>query len=228
MPDEQLHLAPVPHPRRVSQVQQRHCEPDAHRQLKRRSRRHQRRCRRPQRADFKWLRFFEHGILPTQRPFYCNVNGCPLYSGFDGESLCTKEVQEKTYAVYSNQKYTTSSFGTGNPNKTNTMRDIDTLIWSMSVIYPDIEVVNASSSLWPDVRLQATECALYYCVKDVSSSMEGNQLLENITEATDAVGDPESWQRGSSKSSLGPEYVPPPDEVNSLEFNPRYSTAFYS
>lgn len=158
--------------------------------------------------------------------FMANVNGCPLYS--DHRSLCTKEVQEKTDAVYSDQKYTITSFGTGNPNKTNTMRDIDTLIWSMSVISPNVEVVNASISMWPDVRLQATECALYYCVKDVSSSMAGNQLLENITEATDAVRDPESWRRGPDDSSFGPEYVPPPDEVNSLEFNPRYSTAGYS
>ncbi|KFY93393.1 hypothetical protein V500_03723 [Pseudogymnoascus sp. VKM F-4518 (FW-2643)] len=160
--------------------------------------------------------------------FIANVNGCPLYSGYDGNSLCTKEVQEKTNAVYSEEKYSITSFGTGNPNKINTMRDIDTLIWSMSVISPDVEAVNASTSLWPDVRLQATECALYYCVKDVSSSMAGNQLLENITEATDAVRTPDSWHRGPEDSSLGPEYVPPPDEVNSLEFNPRYSAAGYS
>lgn len=158
--------------------------------------------------------------------FIANVNGCPLYS--DDRSLCTKEVQDETNAAYSNQKYTITSFGTGNPNKTNTMKDIDTLIWSMSVIYPDVKVVSASSSMWPDVRLEATECALYYCVKDVSSSMAGNQLLENITEATDAVRTPDSWHRGPNDPSLGPEYVPPPDEVNSLEFNPRYSAAGYS
>ncbi|OBT70759.1 hypothetical protein VF21_10279 [Pseudogymnoascus sp. 05NY08] len=68
------------------------------------------------------------------------------------------------------------------------------------------------------------ECPIYYCVKDVSSSMDGNQLLENITKATDAIKTPESWQRGPSDPSLGLGYFPPSDELNSLEFNPRVSS----
>ncbi|OBT81372.1 hypothetical protein VE02_10100 [Pseudogymnoascus sp. 03VT05] len=136
--------------------------------------------------------------------FIANVNGCPLYKGIDSKSVCTNETQGPNnivYGVYDDQKNTMTSFGTGNPNKTNTMRDIDTLIWSMSVIYPDVEVANASSSMWPDVRQQAMECPIYYCVKD---------------------------QRDPSDPSLGLGYVPPSDELNSLEFNPRYSTAGYS
>ncbi|OBT70761.1 hypothetical protein VF21_10278 [Pseudogymnoascus sp. 05NY08] len=82
--------------------------------------------------------------------FIANVNRCPLYKGIDSKSVCTNETQGPNnivYGVSDDQKYTMTSFGTGNPNKTNTMRDIDTLIWSMSVIYPDVEVANASSSM---------------------------------------------------------------------------------
>lgn len=60
--------------------------------------------------------------------------------------------------------------------------------------------------MWPDVPLQATECALYYCVKAVDSRMAGNQLLENITEF--------SSKRVRASSDA------PQDTADSLEFNP--------
>lgn len=76
-----------------------------------------------------------------------------------------------TYDIYADDKYTMTSFGAGNSSKTVTM-NVDTLVWSTSFIYPDVDAVTAASSpvgdksphplMWPDVPLQATECALYY------------------------------------------------------------------
>lgn len=91
-----------------------------------------------------------------------------------------------------------SSFGTGDPNKTNSMLDINTLIWSMSIIHLDIAKINNSTkreevTKWPERPLLATECAVYYCVKTIDSTMEGNIIRENVNEATDAVRDPNSF-----------------------------------
>ncbi|OBT83439.1 hypothetical protein VE02_07869 [Pseudogymnoascus sp. 03VT05] len=125
-------------------------------------------------------------------------------------------------------RYTMTSFGTWNKSKTLTMKDVDTLIWSTSFIHPDVDAVNAVSwpvgadgtrlplplgdllpnlPIWPEVPLQATECGLYYCVKAVNSSVEGNQLHENITEFSSkrdpASGDPSS---PASFPDTGPDY----------------------
>jgi hypothetical protein len=151
--------------------------------------------------------------------FIANGNGCSL---FDHSTACSPKLEGMGDSIAALRTYTATSFGTGNPNKTNTMTDIDTLIWSMSVIYPDVKRLNRSS-LWPDVPLQAMECAIYYCVKNVTSSMEGNRLSESITEVN-SVRDPDSWQRFDSED-VPP---PPPEEADSLEFNPRYPEARYS
>ncbi|KAJ4247514.1 hypothetical protein NW762_013191 [Fusarium torreyae] len=166
--------------------------------------------------------------------FIANKDGCPTYS--DMFAGCDNEQSSSTN---SEARYVMTSFGTGNPNKTNSMKDIDTLIWSMSVIYPDVDWVNKTSPnymededsdsiKWPDVPLHAMECAVHYCVKTIDSTVEGNQLAENITEATDAIRDPESWQRGSERDNDLSENIPPDDEVDSLEFDSRYSTVGYS
>jgi hypothetical protein len=132
--------------------------------------------------------------------FIANGNGCSL---FNDSSACSAKLEGMGDSSTTLRTYTTTSFGTGNPNKTNTMTDIDTLIWSMSVIYPDVKRLNRSS-LWPDVPLQAMECAIYYCVKNVTSSMEGNRLSESITEVN-SVRDPDSWQRLVLKQHCNPE-----------------------
>lgn len=166
--------------------------------------------------------------------FIANIDGCPPYSG-----SFAKCDNEQPLAIYSDEKYVTTSFGTGNPNKTNTMKDIDTLIWSMSVIYPDVDWVNKTSPnnmgkedsdsiKWPNIPLHAMECAVHYCVKTIDSAVEGNQLNENITEATDALRDPNSWRRVFERENNLSENIPPDDEADSLEFDSRYSTAGYS
>ncbi|KAJ4172712.1 hypothetical protein NW754_002915 [Fusarium falciforme] len=124
--------------------------------------------------------------------FITNVDGCPLH-----DYLWNRCVNEQSLGIYSDKRYALTSFGTGNPNKTNSMKDIDTLIWSMSFIYPDVKYLNYSSVdttsdgdldkglYWPNIPMKAEECSLYYCIKMVDSEVQGNQLFENITEADD-------------------------------------------
>lgn len=169
--------------------------------------------------------------------FIANIDGCPTYNGPYAD--CENE---QPLGIYSDNKYSITSFGTGKPNKTVTMKDIETLLWSMSIIYPDIEALNKSAftpgksnrssketlKLWPDIPMKATECALYYCVKNVDSSIEENILIENITEASGARRRPDSWERGHELKGALPDSIIPPDQISSLEFNKNWSAVSYS
>ncbi|KAK2811932.1 hypothetical protein FQN50_001639 [Emmonsiellopsis sp. PD_5] len=130
-------------------------------------------------------------VLPNGH-FLVNINGCPVA---DTRPVCP-------HRGLSPPSLRMTSFGTGDPNKTNSMQDIDTLIWSMSVIHLDLAKIGNSSRpeylyKWPDIPIRATECAIYYCVKTIKSKVEGNVIHEEVTEATDAKRDPNSWQLSS-------------------------------
>ncbi|KXH25926.1 hypothetical protein CSAL01_04480 [Colletotrichum salicis] len=172
-------------------------------------------------------------VLPNGH-FIANIDGCPPYNGRYAD--CENE---QPLGVYSDDKYTTTSYGTGIPSKTNSMKDIDTLLWSMSIIHPDMEALNKSSGftpgesergstaglkLWPDIPMQATECALYYCVKRIDSAVEGNQIKENVSEALDFRRDPDSWIRSPEYEDGQPENVISKEANGTLEFD-RYWSA---
>ncbi|KAG7067948.1 Carboxylic ester hydrolase [Colletotrichum scovillei] len=153
-------------------------------------------------------------VLPNGH-FIANIDGCPPYNGRYAE--CENK---QPLGVYSNDKYTTTSFGTGIPSKTNSMKDVDTLLWSMSIIHPDMEALNKSSGFTP-------ECALYYCVKRIDSAVEGNQVQENVTEALDSRRDPDSWKRSSEYEDGQPENVISKEANGTLEFD-KYWSAVYN
>lgn len=133
-----------------------------------------------------------------------------------------------------------TSFGTGNPNKTNSMGDIDTLIWSSSVIHvnqpeqdrlqeewedstEDWGARGENSWLnWPEAPMSATECALYYCVKAIKSTFEGNVIREEAHEIT-AARVPGSFNIDNDFDGYPPESTPDEDMRDSLEFHPQYS-----
>lgn len=68
------------------------------------------------------------------------------------------------------------SFGTGDPAKTNRMQEINTLIWSMSIIYFEAKRTDYTRFAWPDMPLRAKECALYYCIKTIESKVDDNVI----------------------------------------------------
>ena len=116
-----------------------------------------------------------------------------------------------------------TSFGTGNPNKTNTMQDIDTLIWSLSFIHMDEKPIPGDVD-WP-APLRATECALYYCGKTINATVDGNKIVENVTEDDAVKRVSGSWLPVNSTDleRFSPENIPPDDEFESLEFHKLYS-----
>ncbi|KAF7190465.1 hypothetical protein HII31_08179 [Pseudocercospora fuligena] len=84
-----------------------------------------------------------------------------------------------------------TTFGTGNPAKTASMREIDTLIWSMSMI----RVANQDAEKnWPSAAPLANECALYYCVKQYNTTVTNGTINQMSTIRADATRSKTSWQ----------------------------------
>lgn len=151
--------------------------------------------------------------------FLMNINGCEVaVSG-------TCQYISPPIGHGAPEKLSLSSFGTGDPEKTNSMQDTNTLIWSMSMIHIDMEkITNSSKSVyeygWPDIPLRAIECAIYYCVKSINLTVDGNVIHENVTEATDAVRDPSSFKFNPNLlDHVAPENIPPVNKLAPLEYN---------
>ena len=81
--------------------------------------------------------------------------------------------------------------GTSHPEKTIAMQDVDALIWSQSVVKVEPP---KEGQLWPDIPVHATECALYYCVKEYTSEVKNGTLIETSAECTDEKRNPKSWE----------------------------------
>lgn len=143
--------------------------------------------------------------------FLPNLDGCFQYIEDSEDPLCPGSISQNGVS-----KLQMTSYGTGNPNNTNSMHDIDTLIWSMSIIQleefqsgsPRKEIAITSENgtvvqtrfeepwdYWPKVPVRATECALYYCVKSLEPRVEGNVVSEAAIEVKGAKRDPRSWRR---------------------------------
>ena len=184
--------------------------------------------------------------------YIANLNGC---GAADTSLSYGCDYGSPRIGVMTSWGYKMTSFGTGNPNKTNSMQDIDTLIWSTSVIATSAKYISANEDsitssnfygqydwgalgddyenqarnpkqFWPTSPVTAVECALYYCVKAISSSVDGNVIHEKTREVTEAVRDPESWVPAltPTKEYYAPENIPDDNEtMHSLEYNDRYS-----
>ena len=134
--------------------------------------------------------------------------------------------------VYSNpdvfidtDAFTMTSFGTGDPNKTVTNQDIDTLIWSMSVVHLDVEKVadlvasRNGTNRWP-VPVRATECAVYYCVKNIDAEVKGNKITENAAVTAGAKHGADSWKPlwQNLPEYYQPQNIPPADNLTASSF----------
>jgi len=88
-----------------------------------------------------------------------------------------------------------TAFGTANASQTNTMQDLDTLIWATSFIKSGRANPNdTTGARWPDLPLSAVECALFYCVNTYESAVVDGVLAENATRVESAARNPLSWQ----------------------------------
>lgn len=87
-----------------------------------------------------------------------------------------------------------TSYGTANASQTNSLRDIDTLIWSMSIIRVKPDIPSTKVLRWPDIPVEAVECGLYYCVNEYTSQVVNSTLHETVKEKTQVRRNPASWR----------------------------------
>jgi hypothetical protein len=176
--------------------------------------------------DIDWGWYPEDGrisafSLPNGH-FMANVDGgdpvtrCPT-------SLCTS--------------FLATSFGTDNPTKTMSMRDIDTLIWSMSLVYLDLKAYNGSNpsheggynnKIWPNIPIVASESALYYCVKNVTAKVVANKLEEEVTEVVGVRRTNDSWDAAFLGRQDHQQIRAPPDEIHALAFRNDTAVGLYN
>jgi hypothetical protein len=86
-----------------------------------------------------------------------------------------------------------TTYGTGNASATNSMGDIDTLIWAAGIIKTGPDVANVSAA-WPHMPVSATECALYYCVNKYETHVRNGSLAESVAVVAGARRKADSWQ----------------------------------
>src|SRR3569833_3071114 len=86
-----------------------------------------------------------------------------------------------------------TTFGTANASETNSMLDLDTQIWSMSVL-KTVPLDADGKTRWPDLPVTATECALFYCVKEYQTAVHSGVLREAATQSASAARNHFSWQ----------------------------------
>lgn len=84
-----------------------------------------------------------------------------------------------------------TALGTPNAAETISAHDLDTIIWSMSMIRvgPDGPTV-----AWPDLPLTAMECTLFYCVNSYQFEVSNGTLTVASEQITDARRAEDSWK----------------------------------
>jgi hypothetical protein len=95
-----------------------------------------------------------------------------------------------------------ATLGTANASQTTSPPELDTLIWSMSMIRADSNNSNDSAS-WPHVPLSAMECTLYYCVKSYKILVSDGILREVVSkQVTNITRARDSWEVEEGYASL--------------------------
>ncbi|KAH7308095.1 hypothetical protein B0I35DRAFT_483377 [Stachybotrys elegans] len=134
----------------------------------------------------------------------------------NGHFIANHDSTKLYHTGYFWPSYIATSFGTGNPNKT---------VYNVSRPSDEAEDPEAS---WPNVSMKASECALYYCIQNITSRVDNFRLHEEVSELVGVTRSPDSWDSGlDGNDDLPPEYHAPPDEARALEFHELWSVADY-
>ncbi|KAI9167933.1 hypothetical protein HJFPF1_04074 [Paramyrothecium foliicola] len=109
---------------------------------------------------------------------------------------------DNDYGVGDNMVYMTTS-GTADPERSVAMGHIDTLIWSQSMIRALADPFASTGPKWPNFEMQASECALYYCVKNYSVDVRNGTISQDSTSVQNVKRNPDSWQPTGSNRNEG-------------------------
>lgn len=116
-----------------------------------------------------------------------------------------------------------TSYGTSNPANSTSFKNLDTMIWSFSVLRHR-DMTAAWSAEEPP---EAVECALYYCVNNYNSKVVDSRNQQNVSEVADARRLPGSWNWSDPSHVL--QVARPKDPLlsaaraQSIEFDPMFS-----
>lgn len=72
-----------------------------------------------------------------------------------------------------------TTLGTDDPTMTNSLKDMDTLIWSTSLLKIQRPRNKDNTTVWPNFPLEALECGLYYCVNRYHPTVDEGSLVES-------------------------------------------------
>ncbi|CAH0002586.1 unnamed protein product [Clonostachys byssicola] len=114
---------------------------------------------------------------------------------------------------------TMTTLGTSNASKTITTKDMDTLIWSQSIIKVDNKSAT-TDLIWPQWDVHATECALYYCVKNYSFQVRNGTLTESSKIMDEYRPNKSSWQPTTTGDSSSQSSPLPENFRTSLAYHP--------
>ena len=81
-----------------------------------------------------------------------------------------------------------TGFGTSNGSQSISFGSKDTLIWSMTMIR-----ISNPNAYWQNVSVTATECGLWYCVKNYNSTVKDGNLIE-LSSPAPSTRLHDSWQ----------------------------------
>lgn len=110
-----------------------------------------------------------------------------------------------------------TTFGTENATETASMQDLDTLIWSMSMIRVSADTSNASA-VWPNLPRSAMECAVFYCVNQYGMAAINGTLQETVQQVPGVTRTSDSWQPEGRNADLLNDTI-----VDSIAFNSYFS-----
>ncbi|KAM0460421.1 hypothetical protein ACHAPV_004688 [Trichoderma viride] len=124
------------------------------------------------------------------------------------------------YGPRSSMVYMTM-LGTSDQDKTVAMKNLDTLIWSQTVIKVDADPKSKSTTTWPDFKVNASECALYYCTRSYKGDYKNGFINITSTELKDQKRNPQSWEPLDPKFQSGNGVAE--KVVKSLAYDPQES-----
>ncbi|KAI1817265.1 hypothetical protein GGS20DRAFT_592171 [Poronia punctata] len=91
-----------------------------------------------------------------------------------------------------------TTYGTADASRTVSMQDIDTLIWSVSMLRVDPDPTTTTTKArrldtWPNVPITATECAIFYCLKRYEPIARDGVFVERASPVENVTRLPDSW-----------------------------------
>ena len=121
-----------------------------------------------------------------------------------------------------------TTYGTGNASTTASFEDNDLLIWSTSILR--LQKIARPDTGWPDLPIEAIECALYYCIKQYNASVYNGIFYESEATAENVRRSPDSWQILSQfdRGAKDPFRFVNSTEVKSLEYSNRTAGIFWT